>query len=500
MRLSMSSTRARTAQRSPAAAPTSGAGAGQGAERRAADTEAEEGAPGERASLPAGAPGAIEPLVLMQRVADQALGMIAAADGVLVGLVADESHLRCVCGAGHLAGFVGHRMVLEGSLAGRAIEANETLKTDDSETDERVNRDEAELAFNVRSGVCVPLARWGAPIGVLSVSSSRRGAFSERDVDLLRGLAGFVGAVVGAAADLMGSAGTDAGLARQFVANVLNPVGAHDVAVRAQVRRVLETRSFSIVFQPIFDLCSGALFGVEALARFGTGGENGDGGTSLPPDVWIERAHRAGLGVELELELFRAAVSSAEGLLGGAMLTLNLGPDALASPRVQEVLADVDPAGIVIELTEHVKVDDYPQLAENLWTLRERGVYLAIDDTGAGFSSLMHILKLAPDFIKLDRALTTGIDVDPVLRALAGSLVRFADETDAVLIAEGVENGAELAVLRDLGVRYAQGFHLARPQPMKSLAAASRRGASRVLRQRHHVAVVRGAQAAQSVR
>ncbi|HME02947.1 MAG TPA: hypothetical protein VKG38_07930, partial [Solirubrobacteraceae bacterium] len=139
----MSSTRARTAQRSPAAAPTSGAGAGQGAERRAADTEAEEGAPGERASLPAGAPGAIEPLVLMQRVADQALGMIAAADGVLVGLVADESHLRCVCGAGHLAGFVGHRMVLEGSLAGRAIEANETLKTDDSETDERVNRDEA---------------------------------------------------------------------------------------------------------------------------------------------------------------------------------------------------------------------------------------------------------------------------------------------------------------------------------------------------------------------
>jgi EAL domain-containing protein (putative c-di-GMP-specific phosphodiesterase class I) len=198
--------------------------------------------------------------------------------------------------------------------------------------------------------------------------------------------------------------------------------------------------------------------------------------------VWIERAHRVGLGVELELELFAAAVRAAAGLKGGTMLALNLGPDALASPRVKEVLMDLEPAGVVIELTEHVKVDDYPQLAENLWTLRERGVYLAIDDTGAGFSSLMHILKLAPDFIKLDRALTTGIDVDPVLRALAGSLVRFADETDAVLIAEGVENGAEVGVLRDLGVRYAQGFHLARPQPLAALAAASRRGASRVLR------------------
>jgi EAL domain-containing protein (putative c-di-GMP-specific phosphodiesterase class I) len=146
------------------------------------------------------------------------------------------------------------------------------------------------------------------------------------------------------------------------------------------------------------------------------------------------------------------------------------------------VFADLDHSKLVIELTEHVRVDDYPHLAESLWTLRERGVRLAIDDTGAGFASLMHILKLAPDYIKLDRQLTTGIDSDPVLRALASSLVHFAAETDAVLIAEGVETGAELAALRELGIRYAQGFHLSRPVAITGLAAAHRRGAEHVLR------------------
>lgn len=462
----------------------------------ASETGQEVGA-GEWPGLDGGAGATIEPLALVQRVANEALETITGAEGVLVGVLVGEHTLRYVCGSGYLSGFVGHELELDGSLSGRAVRSNETLKTDDSEADGRVNRD-ATRAFNVRSSVCVPLGRRGAPAGVVNVSSPEVAAFDERDVALLRGLADFISAVVGAAADLMSSPGRDADLTRRFVANVLNPDGAEDVAIRAEVGRTLDAGAFSIVFQPIFDLSSGALFGVEALARFagahaasGAGctglpadGEGTAGGEPpvLPPDVWIERAHRVGLGVELELALFREAVRRADAVPGGAMLTLNLGPDALASPRVREVLADVDPAGIVIELTEHVRVDDYPQLAENLWALRERGVYLAIDDTGAGFSSLMHILKLAPDFIKLDRALTTGIDVDPVLRALAGALVRFADETDAVLIAEGVENGAELSVLRELGIRYAQGFHLARPQPMERLAAAVRRGARRVLR------------------
>jgi EAL domain-containing protein (putative c-di-GMP-specific phosphodiesterase class I) len=495
----MSSTRAPSdARRCSAVAAGSGSPAAKKAGTERAGSN--EDTPGEWARIAARGEGALDPLVLMQRVADQALSLIEAADGVLVGLLMNEQSLRYVCGSGYLEGFVGEWLALDGSLSGEAIRTGETLKTDDSEADERVNR-EATRAFNVRSSVVVPLGRPGAPTGAMNVSSERVGAFGEHDVDLLRGLADFISAVVGAASDLLDSSGSDLALARRFVANVLNPHGAQDVEIRSEIGEVLSDEAFSIVFQPIFDLGSGALFGVEALARFSPGA----GCAPMPPDMWIDRAHRVGLGVDLELALFKAAIGAAGGLLGGTMLTLNLGPDALASPRVKEVLADVDPAGIMIELTEHVRVDDYPQLAENLWTLRERGVYLAIDDTGAGFSSLMHILKLAPDFIKLDRALTTGIDVDPVLRALAGSLVRFAEETDAVLIAEGVENGAELSVLRDLGIRYAQGFHLARPQPMKALPAAARRGAGRVLRQRRPVAVVAtprssaGARAAQAL-
>lgn len=113
--------------------------------------------------------------------------------------------------------------------------------------------------------------------------------------------------------------------------------------------------------------------------------------------------------------------------------------------------------------TEHTLVDDYPDLLAALHAVRQRGTRLAIDDTGSGYSSLSHILKLAPDFIKLDRDLVSGIDVDPVRRALAASVVTFAADTGAQIIAEGVETEDELEVLRRIGVRYAQGYHLGHP-------------------------------------
>ncbi|MHB1837618.1 MAG: EAL domain-containing protein, partial [Solirubrobacteraceae bacterium] len=103
--------------------------------------------------------------------------------------------------------------------------------------------------------------------------------------------------------------------------------------------------------------------------------------------------------------------------------------------------------------------------------VRSTGARLAVDDTGAGVSSLAHILKLAPDLIKLDRALTTGVDRDPVRRALASSLVSFADETGPLIVAEGIETAAELAMLRSLGIRYGQGFYLRPPGPLDTLLA-----------------------------
>ena len=114
-------------------------------------------------------------------------------------------------------------------------------------------------------------------------------------------------------------------------------------------------------------------------------------------------------------------------------MTVNAGPDALAS-RARRAARGRPGVRIVVELTEHAAVEDYPVLAAALGGLRAGGVRLAIDDAGAGFASLMHILRLAPDFIKLDRQLIWGLDLDPVRRSLAASLMRFAEESGASIV------------------------------------------------------------------
>ena len=101
--------------------------------------------------------------------------------------------------------------------------------------------------------------------------------------------------------------------------------------------------------------------------------------------------------------------------------------------------------------------------------LRRMGALISVDDAGSGYSTLTHILMLAPDIIKLDRELITGIDLDPVRRALVTSLVSFAGETGAKILAEGIENADELETVRSLGVLFGQGFHLARPAPLDQL-------------------------------
>ena len=102
-------------------------------------------------------------------------------------------------------------------------------------------------------------------------------------------------------------------------------------------------------------------------------------------------------------------------------------------------------------------------LMVSLAELRASGVRIAIDDAGAGFASLRHTLRLAPDIVKLDISLTRGIDGDRARRALASALISFADEMSITIVAEGIETAEELETLLRLGVRFGQGFHLAEP-------------------------------------
>jgi EAL domain-containing protein (putative c-di-GMP-specific phosphodiesterase class I) len=226
-----------------------------------------------------------------------------------------------------------------------------------------------------------------------------------------------------------------------------------------RVRAVLDGSALRMHFQPIVGLADGRLLGVEALARF-------EVEPRRTPDVWFAEAAAVGLGVELEQAAVAAALAQLPALPSACYLSVNLSAEAVLAPGTLELLTAVAPERIVVELTEHSQVRDYAALTQGLAAQRAAGVRLAVDDTGAGFASLRHILQLHPDVIKLDLALTRDVDTDPVRRALAAALVTFADEIGARVVAEGVETAGELAVLRDLRVDAAQGYYLGRPQPL----------------------------------
>lgn len=244
--------------------------------------------------------------------------------------------------------------------------------------------------------------------------------------------------------------------------------GARKIRAKELIERALHGDGLSMVFQPIANLRTGRVAGFESLARF-------ESEPPHPPDAWFEKAAAVGLGVDLELAGVRAALAHLGELPRGAYLSVNLSPEAAVSPRLAEALEGVPPDRIVIEITEHAQVDDYDALDRALGGLRARGMRLAIDDVGAGFASMLHVLKLDPDLIKLDMRLTRGIDTDQRRRALVASLVDFSALIGITIVAEGIETAAEATVLRKLGVGCGQGYYLGRPAPLPATSVAPAR-------------------------
>jgi EAL domain-containing protein (putative c-di-GMP-specific phosphodiesterase class I) len=143
---------------------------------------------------------------------------------------------------------------------------------------------------------------------------------------------------------------------------------------------------------------------------------------------------------------------------------VNISPQVVLTEGFAACLADVAaPERVVVELTEHVPVHDYDALVDRLAGFRARGTLVGVDDAGAGYAGLHHIVQLRPDVLKLDRELTSSIDTDPAKRAMAASMVHFAGEIGAHLVAEGIETVEALETLLGLGVTLGQGFLLARP-------------------------------------
>ncbi|MFN8028143.1 MAG: EAL domain-containing response regulator [Acidimicrobiia bacterium] len=249
---------------------------------------------------------------------------------------------------------------------------------------------------------------------------------------------------------------------RRVVAATPDDVTADSSAV-ARIHAVIEQRAHHPVFQPIVRLADRHVTAYEALSRF----DDGRG-----PAVWFDEAHAAGVRGALEMATLLSSVAGARHLPAGRALSVNVSCTLLGSDDLVDVLRRVD-RPLVLELTEHERVDDYDAVRERLAAI-EAGlpvdVVLAVDDAGAGFASLRHILDLAPGVIKLDLSWIRAIDLDPPRQTLVAGLVRFAEETGAVTVAEGIETEAEERVVRGLGVVEGQGYRLGRPARAEDLA------------------------------
>ena len=229
------------------------------------------------------------------------------------------------------------------------------------------------------------------------------------------------------------------------------------------VRAVLEADALTMHFQPIVWLPTREIVGYEALARF-----------PIPPsrpDLWFDLAARAGLRVELELAAVRKGLAGLGVTPEDTYISLNVSPETLLSDELPALLDGCPGDRVVLELTEHLPIVDYDAHLPRLELLRRRGVRLAVDDAGAGYSSLRHILILRPEIIKLDRTLTTGAAEDAIRRALLTSLATFAHATKTTLVAEGVETVEELDALIEYGVAFGQGYLFQRPAPLAGLPA-----------------------------
>lgn len=250
-----------------------------------------------------------------------------------------------------------------------------------------------------------------------------------------------------------------------------------------QLRALIETDGLHPLFQPILALESPRVLGFEALIR-------GPEGSALHrPDQLFEVARRSGQLAALEFASRAVSCRRFVELELPGLLFLNMSPMSFTDDQyrdgvTREILANVglSPERVVFELTERHPLDELTALTEATEHFRLQGFAVALDDLGAGYSGLRVWSQLRPDYVKIDRHFIAGIDLDPIKREFVRAMVEIARRTGNRVIAEGIERREELATLAKLGVEFAQGFYLARPQAAPSVSVPrvlSRDGGSR---------------------
>lgn len=228
----------------------------------------------------------------------------------------------------------------------------------------------------------------------------------------------------------------------------------------ADLRTSLRERLVYVDYHPIVEASTEQVFGYEALAR-------GRMRSLRSPEVMFEVAAEADLLWDLSRLCRARAVEGMHEHMGhGELLFLNVDPADFADPEFTEQSLGVeDPRRVVIEITERTAIKDYPKFRGRLKAFRDAGFRFAVDDAGSGYAGLGSIANLEPDFIKLDMSLINCIDSNFIKQNLVETMVRFANDQGAMVIAEGVERKEEFDAVRGLGVHLVQGFYLHRPEP-----------------------------------
>ena len=249
---------------------------------------------------------------------------------------------------------------------------------------------------------------------------------------------------------------------------------SRDAMLLSRLKEILEQRQLNALFQPIINMQRGEIVGYEGLIRGPS-----DSPLHSPMNLFkVARMH--GLSVEVEHLCRRIVIERFAELDLPGKLFLNVSPEMLLEQHAKrgETLAYIEDVGlnpdrVIIELTENQPTYDYDLLREAAMHYRGMGFEIAIDDLGEGFSSLRLWSELRPEYVKIDMHFVQGINQDPVKLQFVRSIQEIAEQSGTVVIAEGIETQTELLMIRDLGIAYGQGYHIARPHATPGAALSA---------------------------
>jgi diguanylate cyclase (GGDEF)-like protein len=241
---------------------------------------------------------------------------------------------------------------------------------------------------------------------------------------------------------------------------------SRDAMLLSRLHEIIEQRQLTALFQPVINMQRGEIVGYEGLIR-------GPSDSPLHSPLNLFKVARANnLSVQVEHLCRRVVLERFAELALPGKLFLNVSPEMLMEPEARrgETLGYINEIGInpdrvIIELTENQPTYDYDLLRDAVMHYRGMGFQIAIDDLGEGFSSLRLWSELRPEYVKIDMHFVQGINHDPVKLQFVRSIQEIAEESGTLVIAEGIETSTELLMIRDLGIAYGQGYHIARPHP-----------------------------------